>query len=375
MTYPKQYFRYINKNYLIYKGARGGLYIVKNNRKKYIKTIKIQSGGNNTNFKSINITANINGIKRAIYTRKNVKQDINKLTKIFDSCQDINEHIEFMSKLSEKNKWFYSDNRTGKTRYYGTCFEWDIKKNSYVKKKKYSISDVMESWLNEQLSIECKFALLIFWFLKIYRKYGKKINSIVKDIDCRKCKTKPFGLNTSSNIDGKPLIISGPYLYMTPQQNTIETNNLFNNKMNYYTFGYIRSNFGYLSIKKLGSNHSNHFTMTSPQGHNFMMSCYNNKPRLCVFGPIDIYEPNLKIDNPENAFGKYIIIDDIQTFLDKAFSEGTKVINESVQMMSSKIPKKYTVNVDNITIMSKKYNDWYGMTQVFNKYINLPKNF
>jgi hypothetical protein len=366
----QQYFSYKNKKYLIYKGTRGGLFIILNNKKNYIKTINKQVGGNIPKVKTVKVIAKINGIKRVIYERKNVS-DKTKYTPIFESCEDINEHIEFMSKLSQKNKWFYSDNRTNKPRYYGSCFKWDKKKKAYVQKQEYSISEIMESWLKEQLSIECKFALLIFWYLKIYRIYGNKINDIVKTIECKECKKNPFNLRSSKNIDGKPFFQSSAYLYFSPQKDTSETNKLFDSIKNDYTFGYIRSNFGYLPLKKVGTKE---YTRTSPQGHNFMLSCHNNKPRICVFGPIDIYEPELKIDNPENAYGKYLIINDIKSFLNKAFREGLKVINESVEN-SNKIPKDYKLIIDGNKVVTKSYKEWFGLTQIFNKFINLPKNF
>ena len=57
----QQYFSYKNKKYLIYKGTRGGLFIILNNKKNYIKTINKQVGGNIPKVKTVKVIAKING--------------------------------------------------------------------------------------------------------------------------------------------------------------------------------------------------------------------------------------------------------------------------------------------------------------------------
>ena len=140
----KQYYRYKNKNYLIRKGKRGGYFILQNNRRKYIKSlIKIQKGGYEIP-KSFKIYSTINDKETKIRSENNISNSIDGIP-LFKDCDDLNEHNKFMSNLSSKNKWFYSDEKTGKERYYGSCFIWNKEQRSWNKKDGCKISDVMET--------------------------------------------------------------------------------------------------------------------------------------------------------------------------------------------------------------------------------------
>jgi hypothetical protein len=218
----KQYYRYKNKNYLIREGKKGGYFILQNNRKKYIKSlIKIQKGGYEIP-KSFKIFSTINDKETKIRSENNISNSIDGIP-LFKDCDDLNEHNKFMSNLSSKNKWFYSDEKTGKERYYGSCFIWNKEQRSWNKKDGCKISDVMETWLKETLSIECKMALVIYWFLKLYRIYGKKIDIIVKDIHCRECKDDAFHTHTAINMDDVGLFSRYNNIYIPPQENIYKT--------------------------------------------------------------------------------------------------------------------------------------------------------
>ena len=361
----KRYLKYKNRKCLIHSGKRGGLYIIKNKKKIYLS--KIQTGGNLINDKHIEINTTINGKTKKIRDLKN-EDSPNKGNKLFKDCNEMNEHSEFMSNLSSKNKWYYSDGATKKPRYYGTCMEWNKKQKSWNKIKSKKISDVMESWLNEKLSIECKMALIIYWFLKLYKIYGKKIDLIVKDIHCRDCENNAFDTHTATNFDGKILFRFYNELEIAPQLDIEKTIQFAKNNLN-SQFGYIRSNFGYLPMKTIGTNE---YVLTSPQGHNIMLSCFNNNPRITVYGPINIYEPDSKKD-PEKNLGKYMLIDDINSWLNKIKDEGTKIIQESFEQ--NKIPENYEVIIDGEKRFNAKYNDWYGWAHFYNIYYVLPNSF
>ena len=82
-----------------------------------------------------------------------------------------------------------------------------------------------------------------------------------------------------------------------PQQNVIETVNLIQNIDR--QFGYIRSNFGYLPMSKIGSSK---YLTTSSQGHNIIISCHQGKTQLGVYGFMSIYEPDPEIDPEKKWF-------------------------------------------------------------------------
>ena len=321
----KQYYRYKNKNYLIREGKRGGYFILQNNKKKYITSlIKNQKGGNNTP-KSFKIYASIDNKWENIKEEENRQSNIIGLP-VFKDCNDVNEHYKFMSNLALKNKWVFSNKQTGKKRYYGKCFVWNEKQNSWNKLKKYKISDVMESWLTETLSTECLMALLIFKFLKLYRIYGKKIDLIVKDIHCEKCDKKAFTSMSATNLDGDRLFSRYNNIYIPPQQNIMETMNLLQNMDR--QFGYIRGAFGYLPMSKIGVSK---YASTSSQGHNIIMSCHQGKLQLGVYGFMSIYEPDPEID-PEKNLGKFILLDNsekIKNWLFKGLSRSIEALEQS----------------------------------------------
>ena len=366
----KQYYRYKNKNYLIRKGKRGGYFILQNNRRKYIKSlIKIQKGGYEIP-KSFKIFSTINDKETKIRSENNISNSIDGIP-LFKDCDDLNEHNKFMSNLSSKNKWFYSDEKTGKERYYGSCFIWNKEQRSWNKKDGCKISDVMETWLKETLSIECKMALVIYWFLKLYRIYGKKIDIIVKDIHCRECKDDAFHTHTSINMDGDGLFSRYNNIYIPPQENIFKTMQLLQNINRH--FGYIRSNLGYVPMKKIGSSK---YILTSPQGHNIMISCNEDKNvSFAVYGPINIYEPNSKIDI-ENNLGKYMIPTNLEKWFLKVVSEGEINLEQSQKEKGNKIPMTYKIFIDNNN-KPKLYNykDWYGGSHFYNISYKLPKNF
>ena len=370
----KQYYKYKNRNrnYLIRKGKRGGYFILRNKKKIYITSIiKNQKGGNNIP-KSFKIYASIDNKWENIKERENRQSNIIGLP-LFKDCNDVNEHYKFMSNLASKNKWFFSNKQTGKKRYYGKCFVWNEKQNSWNKLKKYKISDVMESWLTETLSTECLMALLIFQFLKLYRIYGKKIDLIVKDIHCENCDKNAFTTTSSINLDGESLFKFYDEICIPPQQNIIETVNLIQNIDR--QFGYIRSNFGYLPMSKIGSSK---YLTTSSQGHNIIISCHQGKTHLGVYGFMSIYEPDPEID-PEKNLGKFILLDNsekIEKWLFKGLSRSIKSLEQSQKENGNKIPINYKILIDNNN-QPKLYNykDWYGGSHFYNISYKLPKNF
>jgi len=365
----KQYFKYKGKDYLIRSGKKGGLFILKNKKKKYIKSLyKLQKGGNNIS-KSIQIYTTINNKLTNILNIKNIDNDEIVDTPLFKDCDDMDDHNKFMADLSSKNLWFYSDEKTQKERYYGSCFIWNSKQRSWNKNQKCKISDVMETWLTETLSIECKMALIIYWFLKLYRIYGKKIDLIVKDIHCRECESNAFDTRSAINIDGDDLFKSYNNINIPPQQNIIETMNVIQNINR--QFGYIRSNFGYLPMNKIGTSN---YILTSPQGHNIMISCNQNKSRLAVYGPINIYEPNSRIDI-ENNLGKYMISNNLEEWLSKVLSEGAKNLEDSQKRLGNTIPENYEVVIDGDKTTTVKYQTWFGGINFYNISYNLPNNF
>ena len=368
----KQYYRYKNKTYLIREGKRGGYFILQNKKKKYIKSlIKNQKGGNNIT-KSFKICTSIDNKWEKIKEEENLKSDIIGLP-LFKDCDDVNEHYKFMSNLALKNKWFFSNNQTGKKRYYGKCFVWNEKQNSWNKLKKYKISDVMESWLTETLSTECLMALLMFTFLKLYRIYGKKIDLIVKDIHCEKCDEKAFTTRSAINHDGESLFNFYDEIWIPPQQNIIETINLIQNINR--QFGYIRSTFGYLPMSKIGISK---YLSTSSQGHNIIISCHRGKTQLGVYGFMSIYEPDPEID-PEKNLGKFMLFDNsekIEKWLFKGLSRSIESLEQSQKENGNQIPTTYKVYTDNNN-QPKLYNykDWYGGSHFYNISYKLPKNF
>jgi len=366
----KQYYRYKNKKYLIRKGKRGGYFILRNKKKIYITSlIKNQKGGNNIP-KSFKIYSTINNKETEIKNSNNISKSINGIP-LFKDCNDLNDHNKFMSNLSSKNKWFYSDNKTGKERYYGSCFVWNEKQDSWNKKNGCKISDVMETWLKETLSIECKMALVIHWFLKLYRIYGKKIDLIVKDIHCRECEDNSFHTHSAINIDGDLLFKQYNDISFPPQENIFKTIQLLQNINRH--FGYIRSNLGYVPLNKIGSSK---YILSSAQGHNIMLSCDEDKNvNFAVYGPINIYEPNPQIDI-ENNLGKYMIPTNLENWFLKVLSEGKINLEQSQKEKRNQIPTTYKVYTDNNN-QPKLYNykDWYGGSHFYNISYKLPKNF
>ena len=68
-----------------------------------------------------------------------------------------------------------------------------------------------------------------------------------------------------------------------------------------------------------------------------------------------------------------MLIDDINSWLNKIKDEGTKIIQESFEQ--NKIPENYEVIIDGEKRFNAKYNDWYGLAQFYNIYYILPKSF
>ena len=126
-------------------------------------------------------------------------------------------------------------------------------------------------------------------------------------------------------------------------------------------------------MKKIGSSK---YILTSPQGHNIMISCNEDKNvSFAVYGPINIYEPNQKIDI-KNNLGKYMIPTNLEKWFLKVISEGKINLEQSQKEKGNKIPMTYKIFIDNNN-KPKLYNykDWYGGSHFYNISYKLPKNF
>jgi hypothetical protein len=379
----KQYFYFNNKAYLIRIGSKNGKYILKNGKKVYIRNFLNKKGGADKKYK-IKVYADFKDKKEQLVDT--CSENINKTiigTPLFKDSEDLNEHCEWIEELSRTNKWKYTDSRTGVKKYYGKHIE--MKKGKKIKDKVWRVkpnskpSDICKSWLKESIHFECLQGLYILCILKLWRLYGEKIDEIMGKIpmkaDCPwdNCAIN-LDLTETQNLDGNRLFIRTNFICPNPELSVKATTTYIKNlKEGKGTFGYIRTQFGYLPLIKDFVKPSTYIE-TSQQGHNVIFPSKNGKRRVVTIGALNIYEPNPTID-PEGKLGKYIIIDEVEKWLNKAKDESLDIIKKSNKKNPGKIPDKYKVYIDGKKTGTYKREDWYGNSILWDVYYRVPDNF
>jgi len=384
----KQYFYFNNKKYLIRTGSKNGKYILKNGKKmyihKYINAKKIMTGGGNIKYK-IKVFSDFKDKEKQLVDT--CSEDINKTvigTPVFKDSEDLNEHCEWIEELSRRNKWKYTDKRTGVKKYYGRHIEMipgkKIKDKVWRVKPGKKPSDVCKSWLEEPIHFECLQGLYILCILKLWRIHGEKIDEIMGEIPMKPdCPWDDCAINLdlteTKNLDGDKLFVRTNFVCPEPELNVKNTTKYLEN-MKTGTFGYIRSAFGFLPLIKDFVKPST-YTATSQQGHNVLFPTKNGKRRVVTIGAINVYEPE-KHDSqkdPKGQLGKYIIIDDIEKWLHKAKSEAQEIIRESNKNHPGKIPNVYRTYVKEKYVGTYGREDWYGNSMIWDVYYKVPRDF
>lgn len=332
------------------------------NRKRINKRRKcIVYGGGNINkyfTNDLNILFGNNSVDR-----KSNNKIIDGLD-LFENFKDIDEHFTFMRNISLKNKWRFENPAN-----FGSCFYLEKYNNRTIYKIKSNckISDVMESWLTESISTECRMAIPLFVLLKIYRLYGEKINLIIKDITCNVCKSS-LGLFTIKNLDNKQLLYTYNNKYYLPQIKNEETVKLLDSIDDNYC-SYLRAQFGYIGLDKQKKNGHKFKVPTRAQGHNIFILGNN---RYGGFSAIDSYS-KYKSDFKDQA--GYLIWGNNEDdnhrlkWINGCKKKGMELLHENKKNID-------LIDMDYI-IQDKKYhmNDFYGVINTYKiKYI-LPSSF
>ncbi len=390
----KQYFYFNNKRYLIRVGSNDGKYILRKGKKMYINKFinakKVMTGGKKK-YK-IKVFADFKDKEKQLVDT--CMENFNKIvigTPLFKDSEDLNEHCEWIEELSSRNKWKYTDSRTGVNKYYGRHIEMISKKK--IKDKIWRVkagskpSDICKSWIEESIHFECLQGLYILCILKLWRIYGEKIDEIMGEIpmkaDCPwdNCAIN-LDLTETKNLDGDRLFVRTNFVCPKPELDINKTTKYLEEDLGCNgTFGYIRSAFGFLPLIKDFVTPST-YTETSQQGHNVLFPTKNGKRRVVTIGAISVYEPE-KHDSekdPKGQLGKYIIIDDIKKWLHKAKSEAQEIIRESNKNNPGKIPNVYrayvtTKNDKEKFVGSFGREDWYGNSMIWDVYYKVPCNF
>lgn len=384
----KQYFYFNNKKYLIRTGLKNGRYILKNRKKVYINKYinnetNIKGGGKTDKVKyKIKIFADFKGKEKQLVDT--CSENINKSvigSPLFKDAEDLNEHCVWIEKLSRENKWKYTDSRTGVKKYYGKHIEMipgkKIKDKVWRVKPGSKPSDICLSWLKESIHFECLQGLYILCILKLWRLYGEKVDQIIGKIPMKAdCPWDDCAINLDfteiRNVDGNKLFVRTNFVCPDPELSIDATTEYITN-MKKGTFGYIRTQFGYLPLIKDHVKPST-YTETSQQGHNVLFPSIKGRRRIVAIGALNVYEPNSKID-PKGELGKYMIIDDIKNWLIKAKNEAQNIIKESNANNPGEIPDEYRVYVNNKKKGTYKREDWYGNSMTWDVYYVLPENF
>ena len=256
-----------------------------------------------------------------------------------------------MRNLAVKNEWGF-----GNPRYYGSCIE---KINNQLKiKKGKKISDVMKSWMTDKLTLECLSATLVFYYLKLYRIYGTKIDLIVKT--CFNSKKRSWG----KNLDNKPLFYWYDHKLYIPQKNLEDTLKLLNTED--YHFGYIRTGMGWEHQKYLKIDYSK--INSRYQGSN-IFKVGDNFGEFTNMNYSNIYK---KPNNAEKA--SYLVwgIDDTKL-------SRLSIVKKKSYMSLTKNktnPKLYDHNINyKINNINYRFYHWYGLTKTFKISYLLPTNF
>ena len=348
---------------------------IKNKTNKYQKKHKnILGGGDNDKYytSDINILFKINLNNNLSLEKKNIKSLLNLPKKnyqdLFLNLEDINEHYDYIRELSLKNNWIFFNNPT----YYGSCF-YVIKnsknKNVHRLKKGIKISDVMKSWQNESLKLECRVAMIIFYLLKIYRLYGDDIDYIIKSLTCVECNDNLSSF-TVKNLDNNNFFYDYDHKYYLPQKNIIETMNLLKNIDPCHCM-YIRGQFGYLSLNKLTSLGVKYNIETSSQGYNLV---YLSKNSLGTFSRINKNANYISSNKDKAAYLKWgydkKCDNNLDNWFQKCIENGLNGIISNNQKKIKEMPKTYKIN-------NKIYNydDWYGIYFTYKVSYLLPNNY
>ena len=348
-------------------------------KKNNIKMRTIKKGGGK------NIEISIWNDQKEWETLKEFKEYNNKQTgkPLFQSNDDVNDHINFMYNLSNKNNWVFLENNEF---YFGSLFnsvyDHKSKKTKYSIKDGYKISDVLETWLKESLSIECEKSLMVFLLLKLYRIYGYRINKIIKTLQCETC-SPILGTFTAINMDNNMLFHTYNHKYYEPQTNRYETDKMANNTQMGF-FGYIRNNYGYLSIDYSGldkfiipkneiKKELNYLDL-SGQGHNIIISNNDIGDKMySIFETLKLHRPNEYSEDMKSK-SVYLTHDrDIKTEWFKVIDDfGTQYID--IVKKKNNIPNQYKVTISNKSYL-KNHDDWYGIFETYDVAYQLPKKF